>query len=65
MGFYERLESVYRAERRRLFTYALSILRDEKSSEDVVHDVFRKLCETPPAADDLRALAAFAVDRNY
>ena len=50
MGVYERLESVYRTERDRLFTYALSILGNEESSEDVVHDVFRKLCETPPEA---------------
>ena len=63
MGFHERLESVYRAERKRLFTYALSILRDEERSEDVVHDVFQKLCQAPPEADDLRAFV-FRCVRN-
>ena len=63
MGVSKHLESVYRTERDRLFTYALSILGNEESSEDVVHDVFRKLCQAPPEADDLRAFV-FRCVRN-
>jgi RNA polymerase sigma-70 factor (ECF subfamily) len=55
MNFLERLESVYRAERGRLFTYALSLLGDRNLSEDVVQDVFRKLCQSPVDANDLKA----------
>jgi len=55
MGFSEQLESLYAGERNRLFTYALSFLGDAEGSEDVVQDVFRKLCEAPVKAADLRA----------
>ncbi len=55
MDFVEQLESLYSAERDRLFTYALSVLGNEGRSEDVVHDVFRRLCESPVQAGDLRA----------
>lgn len=51
----EALEALYRSERSRLFTYALSLLADESAAEDVVQDVFRKLCQSPPVARDLRA----------
>ena len=49
------LEVLYSTERERLFTYALSIVGDEGCSEDIVHDVFGKLCEKPLEAEDLRA----------
>ena len=55
MRFVERLESLYRAERNRLFTYTLSLLGDENLSEDVVQDVFRRLCESPVNPKDLRS----------
>ena len=55
MNFTQRLESLYRAERNKLFTYALSLLGDQTLSDDVVQDVFRKLCEAPVDANDLRA----------
>ncbi|KPJ62715.1 MAG: hypothetical protein AMS15_03005 [Planctomycetes bacterium DG_23] len=55
MRFLQRLESLYRAERCRLFTYALSLLGDESLAEDVVQDVFRRFCETPVNPKDLRS----------
>ncbi len=55
MSFMARLESLYRAERCKLFTYALSILRDEGLSEDVVQDVFQRLCDLTVDAEDLRS----------
>lgn len=55
MKFLQRLESLYRVERCRLFTYALSLLGDESLSEDAVQDVFRRLCESPVNARNLRS----------
>lgn len=55
MGFLKRLGSLYAEERGRLFTYALSFLGDAGLSEDVVQDVFRRLCESQTEVNDLRA----------
>jgi len=50
-----KLEALYRAQRQGLFTYALSLLGDTHQAEDVVHDVFGRLCELDIPADDLTA----------
>jgi RNA polymerase sigma-70 factor (ECF subfamily) len=49
------VEELYRTARDPLFTYALSITGDPSLSEDVVQDVFRRLCQEPVEADDLRS----------
>jgi RNA polymerase sigma-70 factor (ECF subfamily) len=54
-------ERLYRSHRSGLFTYALSLLGDETAAEDVVHDVFGSLCESPPRAHDLRAFVVRCV----
>ena len=49
------VEDLYRTVREQLFTYALSITGDPSLSEDVVQDVFRRLCQEPVDAGDLRS----------
>lgn len=49
------MDDLYRKERDRLFTYALSITGDPALSEDAVHDVFCRLCAKPPPAGHQRA----------
>ena len=55
MSYRGRVERLYRAERGGLFTYALSITGDAGLAEDAVQDVFRRLCESPVRADNLRS----------
>jgi RNA polymerase sigma-70 factor (ECF subfamily) len=55
MSFRSSVEELYRTARDQLFTYALSITGDSSLSEDVVQDVFRRLCQEPVDAKDLRS----------
>jgi len=49
------LEALYRQQRQGLFTYAMSILGDAHLAEDVVHDVFARICELELPTDGLTA----------
>jgi RNA polymerase sigma-70 factor (ECF subfamily) len=59
----QELEYLYQRERDRLFTYALSILRDQHLAEDVVQDVFQRLCRQPREPRDLQTYV-YACVRN-
>jgi RNA polymerase sigma-70 factor (ECF subfamily) len=59
----QELEHLYQRERDRLFTYALSILRDQHLAEDVVQDVFQKLWRHAGEPRDLRTYV-YACVRN-
>jgi len=59
----QELGHLYQRERDRLFTYALSILRDQHLAEDVVQDVFQRLCRHPGEPRDLQTYV-YACVRN-
>ncbi len=59
-------EAVVRAERRRVFGLAYSILRDRAAAEDVAQEVFVKLWHALPGYDGRAALSTwiYAITRN-